>query len=250
MRNMYSALLFALPLQLLAIGSIKAFDADDRVVVVGALHGLHDREPAFGYERLRSAIADFRPDVLVLEVRPDELAEKKPTPGRPEYPAVIWPLLAQMRVNTVAMEPGGDLYKEITGQAGAAFATLKQRNPAGAAVLARLDEATDEALLAYWQQPGQIQDEKTAAMAHGLQSAQFALAGPEFAAAQARWEGYMASQVRKAVRDHPGQRVMVVGSYRNRAMLERVAREEAPQRVVDAGAWVGKVAAAAAAGAN
>lgn len=247
---MYSALLFALPILLLAFGSIKAFDADDRVVVIGALHGLHDREPAFGYERLRSAIVDFRPDVLVLEVRPDELAEKKPTPGRPEYPAVIWPLLAQMRVETVAMEPGGDLYKEITRQSGAAFAALKQRNPTGAAALTRLDEATDEALLAYWQQPGQAQDEKTAAVAHGLQSAQFALAGPDFAAAQARWDGYMASQVREAVLDHPGKRVMVVASYRNRAMLDRVVREQAPQRIVDAQAWVGQAAAPAAAGAN
>lgn len=243
---MYSALLFALPILLLAFGSIKAFDANDRVVVVGALHGLHDREPAFDYERLRSAIVDFRPDVLVLEVRPDELAEKKPTPGRPEYPAVIWPLLAQMQVDTVAMEPGGDLFKEIAGQSGAAFAALKQRNPAGAAALIRLDEATDAALLAYWQQPGQVQDEKTAAMADGLRSAQLALVGPDFAAAQARWDGYMASQARKAVRDHPGKRVMVVGSYGNRAMLDRVVREEAPQRVVDAGAWVGKAAAPAA----
>lgn len=250
MRNMYSALLFALPVLLLWIGSIKAFDADDRVVVIGALHGLHDREPAFGYDRLRSAIVDFRPDVLVLEVRPDELAEKKPTPGRPEYPAVIWPLLAEMRVNAVAMEPGGDLYAEITRQAGAAFAALKQRNPIGAAALIRLDEATDEALLAYWQQPGQVQDEKTAAVAYGLQSAQFALAGPDFAAAQARWDGYMASQVRKAVRDHPGKRIMVVGSYGNRAMLERVAREQSSQRIVDAEAWVGKAAAPSAASAN
>ncbi|MEI2453150.1 hypothetical protein [Lysobacter firmicutimachus] len=250
MRNMYSALLFALPVLLLWIGSIKAFGADDRVVVIGALQGLHDREPAFDYDRLRSAIVEFRPDVLVLEVRPDELAEKKPTPGRPEYPAVIWPLLAEMRINAVAMEPGGDLYEEITRQAGAAFAALKQRNPIGAAALTRLDEATDEALLAYWQQPGQIQDEKTAAVAYGLQSAQFALAGPDFAAAQARWDGYMASQVRKAVRDHPGKRIMVVGSYSNRAMLERVAREQSSQRIVDAEAWVGKAAAPSAASAN
>lgn len=247
---MYSALLFALPILLLAFGSMKAFGAADRVVVVGALHGLHEREPAFGYDRLRSAIVDFRPDVLVLEVRPDELAEKKPTPGRPEYPAVIWPLLAQMRVDTVAMEPGGDLYKEITGQAGTAFAALKQRNPTGAAALARLDEATDEALVAYWRTPGQVQDEKTAAVAHGLRSAQFALAGPDFAAAQARWDGYMASQVRQAVRDHPGKRVMVVGSYSNRAMLDRAAREQAAHRIVDADAWLDKAAAPAAAGAD
>lgn len=247
---MYSALLFALPMLLLAIGSIQAFEADDRVVVIGALHGLHDREPAFDHDRLRSAIEDFRPQVLVLEVRPDELAERKPTPGRPEYPAVVWPLLARMRVDAVAMEPGGVLFEDITRQAGAALEALKQRDPAGAAALSRLDAATEDALVAYWRQPGQVQDDRTAAIADGLQSAKFALAGPRFAASQARWDGYMSSQVRRAVRDNPGKRVMVIGSYRNRALLDRAARELAPQRVVDAQAWIGKGVPPAGAGRN
>lgn len=226
---------FAVPLAAAAPAGASA--PDNRVLVIGALHDLHSREPAFGYDALKAAIVEFAPDVLVLEVRPDELAERKATPGRPEYPAVIWPLLEQMKVEAMAMEPGGEDFKAITGAAGAAFEILKRRNPGGAAALSRLDMATEDILLVYWQRAGQVQDETTAALAAGQQAAQFALAGPAFAAAQSRWEDYMSDRVLDAVRAHPGKRVMVIGSHRNRALLERVVRKAAPQRAISASDW-------------
>lgn len=246
MRNTYFLALLIMPFLAAGSAPASAMASDNRVLVIGALHDLHGREPAFGYDRLRAAIVDFAPDVLVLEVRPDELAERKATPGRPEYPAVIWPLLAHMKVETVAMEPGGEDFKAITGEAGAAFETLKRRNPGGAAALSRLDTAAQDILLVYWQRAGQVQDETTAALAAGVQAAQFALAGPAFAAAQTRWENYMSGQVLHAMRSHPGGRVMVIGSHKNRAMLERAVREAAPQRAINAQNWFERMAPAAA----
>lgn len=218
---------------------------DDRVMVIGALHGLHEREPAFDYARLRAAIVAFRPDVLVLEVRPDELAERKETPGRPEYPAVIWPLLDRLRVRAVAMEPGGNTFQAIASAAGAAFADFKRRDSAGAAALATLDTAVEEALLAYWQRPGQVQDQTTAALVSGAEAARFALVGGDFSEAQRRWDAYMADQAVQAVGANPAARVLVIASYKNRAMLERSVREAAPERALSASDWFGAVSAPA-----
>jgi len=220
--------------------------APDAVLVVGALHALHDREPAFDYAGLRAAIVAFAPDVLVLEVRPDELAERKATPGRPEYPAVVWPLLAQMNVDAVAMEPGGESFKAISGAASAAFEALRRRDPAGTAALSRLDSAAEEILLSYWRTAAQVQDATTATLTAGQQAAQIALAGPAFATAQARWDAHMAVQTTAAVRAHPGKRVMVIGSYTNRAMLERAVQEASPGRTLDAARWFETTQAAAA----
>lgn len=231
------SLLLALPLLLSVPASADTAMPDGPVLIVGALHQLHDREPAFGYDRLRASILAFKPDILVLEVRPDELAERKATPGRPEYPAMVWPLLTEMRVDAVAMEPDGEMFKELAGEAGAAFAALSQRDPEGAAALSRLEKAMDDVLLAYWQSPAQVQNEQTAAIAAGVQAAQFALAGPSFAAAQARWDSHMAGQVVRTVRSHPGKRVMVIASYKNRALLERMVRKAVAGRVVDAAPW-------------
>ncbi|MGQ3048367.1 MAG: hypothetical protein ACT6Q8_04270 [Niveispirillum sp.] len=236
------SLLLALPFLLALPAMADKPLPDDPVLIVGALHHLHEREPAFGYDRLRASIFAFKPDVLVLEVRPDELAERKATPGRPEYPAVIWPLLSELRIDAVAMEPGGELFKEIAGAAGAAFDVLKARDPQAAVALSRLDDAMEDVLLAYWQTPGQAQDEQTAAVAAGAQAAQFALAGPAFAAAQARWDSHMGGQVIRTVRSHPGKRVMVIASYKNRAVLERMVRQAVKGRVVDTAPWFAKTA--------
>lgn len=232
--------LFGLPL--LAAGLIPAHAAtpDHPVLIIGALHDLHEREPAFGYDQLRVAIRVFAPDILVLEVRPDELDERKPTPGRPEYPAVIWPLLAETGIEAVAMEPGGAVFQAITGEAGAAFDALKRDNPDGAAALSRLGAQVDDILLLHWQRAGQVQDDTTASLTTGVQAAQFALGGQAFAAAQARWDSHMSARMVEAVRANPGKRVMVIGSYKNRAMLQQAAQAAAPQRVINASQWFEK----------
>ncbi len=179
----------------------------------------------------------YDPDVLVLEVRPDELAERKLTPGRPEYPAVIWPMLAEKRIETVAMEPGGKIFEEIAGKAGAAFDLLTKVNPDGAAALTRFESVGEEILLNYWNTAAHVHDGITASLASGVEAAQFAMAGPEFATAQARWDNFMADQVLQSMRANPKKRIMVIGSYKNRALLEQAVREAVPQRIINASEW-------------
>ena len=206
--------------------------AADAVLVLGALHDLHGREPSFDYAHLGKAIDEFAPDVLVLEVRPDELAERKDTPGRPEYPKVIWPLLERTKGKAIAMEPGGEAFQAIAARVGAAFESLKRRNPDGAAALSRLNGAAQDALLAYWDAPRDTQDAKTAVIAEGVAAAQLALAGREFEAAQGDWDNHMARVAIEAVGANQGRRVLILGSYRNRALLERAVRGAAAQRVI------------------
>jgi len=222
----------------------SATTADDRILVIGALHALHEREPGFDYHGLRAAIEAFAPNVMVLEVRPDELAARKPTPGRPEYPAVIWPLLGRSDIQTVAMEPGGATFDAIAGAAGAAFAALRERDPAAAAALTRLESEADAILLTHWQSAVEVHDGLTARIVGGVQAAQFALAGPEFVAAQQDWDQYMAKQAVATVQAHPGKRVMIVGSYKNHALLEKCIGKAAPQRLIPAATWFGAARAA------
>ncbi|MDP3784103.1 MAG: hypothetical protein Q8Q79_14445, partial [Sphingopyxis sp.] len=61
-----------------------------------------------------------------------------------------------------------------------------------------------------------------------------------FAAAQARWDSHMSARMVEAVRANPGKRVMVIGSYKNRAMLQQAAQAAAPQRVINASQWFEK----------
>jgi hypothetical protein len=223
---------------LLAALPARAGEPADGVYVVGALHRLHGEEPAFDFQALDRILDLIQPQVLVLEVRPDELAGRLETPGRPEYPAVVWPWIAGHEVQVVAMEPGGAVFSRITTAAGAEIAAFKARDPEGAADWGRLRPAFETALRAYWRHPADTQDPVTADLARALAISDAGLVGSGFEAIQAEWDGYMLAQARAAVAAHPGKRILILGSYRNRAGLEAGLREVAGPRLVDIEAWL------------
>jgi hypothetical protein len=213
----------------------------DAVLVLGALHDLHAREESFAYEQLRRVLDAFRPDIVVLEVRPDELKDRTDTPGRPEYPKVIWAWLDEGRAEAVAMEPGGRRFEELAGAAGAAFATLGRSDPQGTAALTTFDDALETALLAYWRRASQTQDATTARMIDGYVALRAAIVGPAFAKVQADWEDEMARVATRAIEARPGKRVLVIGSYRNRGELEAAVRRTAAARVVSSAAFLASI---------
>lgn len=193
----------------------------DAVAVIGALHGLHAKASGFDYAALGKAIADFRPDVMVLEVRPDELIDRAVTPGRPEYPQVVWPLLKSLDVIAVPMEPGAEVFKAMVAEAGLAFDDFRRTDPVGSAAVTALTDATEAALLTYWRNPSRAHDAVTAAAGNSLNALQYGLVGAKAFAVQTRWNDYMADRVAEAVAAHPGRRVLVLGSWRNRERLQQ-----------------------------
>lgn len=227
-----------LGLLLLAAAPARAAEPADGVYVVGALHRLHAEEPAFGFQDLKRLMDVLQPQVLVLEVRPDELDGRLETQGRPEYPAVVWPWLAGREVLVVAMEPGGAEFTRITSAAGAEISAFHARDPKGAAEWGRLRPAVETALRAHWRHPADTQDPVTAELARALAISDVALVGAGFGAVQAEWDGYMLAQARAAVTAYPGKRILVLGSYRNRAGLEVGLRPVAGRRLVDVEAWL------------
>lgn len=211
---------------------------NDGIYVLGALHGLHESEDSFTYDDLRAIITRLNPDIMVLEVRPDELAEFKDTRGRPEYPEVIWPMLRAGGRAAVAMEPGGEDFDRMTGRAAAAFKALNQENPAGAAFLRRYRKAFETALVSHWESPAQSHDQATADLVEGYKRVQFSFFDHTQSENQAEWDGYMADIALETARANPQKRILVLGSYRNRHVLEAIVQAGVPDRVRDMKAWL------------
>jgi len=209
-----------------------------QVFVVGALHALHEREPDFSYEQLGRVIEAVKPDVLLLEVRPDELAEKKETQGRPEYPQVVWPLLAARDYQALPLEPGDPLFSEMVSQASGAAERFAKAKPDASARLDAYRKAQTAALLELWRSPADVHGELTANLTRAAQHVQHSLVGPEEEAVQTRWDGYMADRALEAVRANPGKRILVLGSYRNRAVFVERLREAGDADVVDMATWL------------
>lgn len=208
----------------------------DGVYVVAAIQRLHATEPDYGYPQLRRILDAARPDVVVLEVRPDEAAERKDTPGRPEYPAVVWPWLADHPLPVISMEPGGKAFAQMTGAAGAMYDAFGREKPAEAAYMASLRRSLSAALQAHWRHPADAHDQVTADLVQAEAMAQARLGGEAFTVSQAAWDGYMVARTKEAIAAHPGKRILVLASYRNLAAFREGLKGEA--RLVDMEPWL------------
>ncbi len=210
---------------------------DTELFILGALHGLHEREDSFGYDVLGRVIKAISPDVILLEVTPEELAGKLDTKGRPEYPRVIWPMLTGQAPKAYAMEAGPPLYGELTSDASKRFTDFKQQSPTEDAALTDHSKATSDVLIAHWKSVADTQDETTDVLARARSRLNAALVKGSNAG-QRRWDSTMVDVVRKAIADNPGKRVLVLGSYRNRFMfVEELAGTKRVQ-LVDMKAWL------------
>lgn len=230
----------ALALASVSAGSTAGQDPppDNGVYVVGALHRLHESEDAFTFDHLRRIVVAIRPDVLVLEVRPDELAERKDTPGRPEYPKVIWPLLEGSQSTTVAMEPGSPQFEEMTGKASAEMKAFAARDADGAKRWSAYQKSFETVLQGHWRHPADAHDSVTADLSRSYYVMQRALVGDTLDAVQGRWDRFMVDRAVAAIRKAPGRRVLVLCSYRNRHHFEDAIRAEAANRLVSMDAWL------------
>jgi hypothetical protein len=211
---------------------------DNGVYVIGALHALHEEELHFGYDRLRDIIVAIDPAVVVLEVRPEELSERQDTPGRPEYPAVLWALLDEQAYEAVAMELGGDGFRKFSDSAGRLFAAFEKENPETVAWLARYRSALTRVLVERWNDAADAQDEITDDLMRGAYIVEAALRGSELAAVQQNWDGHMIRVAEETIRGNPHGKVLILGSYRNRHAFVDSLEKTFPDRMVDIASWL------------
>lgn len=135
---------------------------DTEVFVLGALGALHEKVDRFPYETLGLIIRAIDPDVMLLEVTPEELAGRLDTKGRPEYPNVVWPFLKEGAVpRTYAMEAGQPLYGELTREGDRIWRDFANQHPRESAALTAYDSAAAHVLLAHWRSVADTQDDVT-----------------------------------------------------------------------------------------
>lgn len=222
---------------LFAATAAPAAAKDSEVFILGALHALHEKEESFDYAALGRVITAIRPDVVLLEVTPEELAGKLETKGRPEYPKVIWPMLSASGPKAYAMEAGQPLYGELTGEAGKRWGAFANDLPAENAALTAHAQATSQVLLARWKSVADTQDEATDALGRARNQLNAAMVSGSDAG-QARWDGVMVEASKKAIAENPGKRILVLGSYRNRYMFVDALGKTRGAKLVDMKGWL------------
>ena len=222
-----------------AAGAKALADGPGEVFVISTLYSRHKAVPAYDLRVLRQVIEAVKPDVMVLDVTPNELRTRKVWPGKVEYIDVVFPYLDATGLRAHASEPDEPLFKQLTGAVGDAYKAFGERNPAGAKALDELKQSTYRAMATGWASAADVNSEKTDRLVAALREIEEGLVGEEVARVQIQWDRHHAERLRDTVRAHPGKRVlMLVGiESRYRVLQElRAAGEEI--RPVAAEAWL------------
>jgi len=206
---------------------------ETELFILSTVTRLHPELSYYDFAELRRRILEVRPDVIVLEVRPDELAERKETPGRPEYPAVVFPLLLEKQYTTYPMEPGEPLFGEMVQSHATLLQKFKESRPDASATVNAYEAAAVAALRACWRSPADVNSPFTDRIVEAKHEMQSALMGPSRAEGWARWNDYMVDAVRRAMAENPGKRVLALVGYDNAYWMRARLTDLPGARIID-----------------
>lgn len=212
--------------------------AGPQVFVLGTLYKKHDTIASYDLAALARVVEAIKPDVVVLDVNPTELAERKVFPGKIEYTQVIFPYIDARKIKAYAGEPPEPTFGQIVQAVIAIRDDLKRRNPDGAAAMAAYRDATYAALTALWNDAADANGAATEHVVAGLKSYEAAMLGPVEADSNRRWDGHAAAMTLTAVRENPGKRILQITGIENLPHVRAELRTNAQIDLVDMEAWI------------
>lgn len=208
---------------------------DGALFVLSTLYRRHAVTPAYDVSALRRVIERIDPEVLVLDVTPQELARREVHESKIEYVGAVFPYLATVNRPAYAAEPDEPLFSEITQPLARAFADV---TAAKGEELDRYESALFTILGRHWASAAAANDTLT----DQLMATRTRLTGefvPAFAQAQAQWDAHTVARTLEAVAAHPAARVLLLTGVEN-AWRVRPALAEAGAALVDMPRWLSR----------
>lgn len=213
-----------------------AHSAPATVVVLDTLHQMHADVPAYGNTALGRAIERLKPDVLCVELQPDDLTARPPEKTKQEYPAVVYPLIDRHHYRVYAMEPAEPLYGTLLAPYRANTVAFSGREPAQAKAFAQYVDGLYAVLKARWTSPAAVNDEVTDAALRAKHALQEALMGPAEHTGWEAWNGHFLEVVQRAARENPGRRIVVLVGAEHGYWLREHLRDASGVTLLDTSA--------------
>jgi hypothetical protein len=208
------------------------------VFVVGTLYRRHATVPAYSHDVLRNILTQIRPEVVVLDVTPEELAKQAVHPSKQEYPQVIFPFLAAGKYEVHAAEPAEPRFTEIQAELKKALAANAEGRPKAVAALDGLSSGVYSALEQHWTSPARVHDELTTSLLRAEARLNGTLSGPVVGRIASDWDRHTAEAVLGAAKGSPGKRILVLTGIRNRPFVVEHLLHEPSLEVVDVAEWL------------
>jgi hypothetical protein len=208
------------------------------VFVLGTLYKRHQSVPAYDLPTLRRIVLAIKPDVLVLDCTPREVEEQAVSPGKIEYPGVIFPLIRDGAYRVYAAEPREPMFSEIVRAVVQVHEAFRKTRPEAAAAFDQFQTGTYAALMQHWQSPAEVNDDVTGDVLSAKKALEGHLVGPAEADGWTRWNRHWTDTIMDAVAHHAGRRILAVTGIENRPWIVAALRKEPRVTVIDMPGWL------------
>jgi hypothetical protein len=180
-----------------------------KVIVLVTLHRMHETVPGYSFDRLGRIIEHLKPDVLCVELQPEDLTARPDESTKREYPKVIYPLIDRHHYRVYALEPAEPTYSAIIKPYVAGAQAFQQEQPSMASAFGQYSKGLYAGLTAYWTSPARINDATTDAQLRAKHALQQAMMGAAERTGWQRWNGEFLATITRAARENPGKRIVV-----------------------------------------
>lgn len=222
----------------LVVATITPALAASEVFLLGTLYKRHEQVPAYNVDTLVRIVEKVAPDVLVLDVTPDELRKRTVFPGKIEYTHGIFPLMDKRKFITYPAEPAEPLFSEIVESVKSRIQQFDTEQPELSASFKRTEKNMYAMLGKHWSSAARVQDDATSETIDASARLYAEILGPVKKDADERWDKHTADMVKRAVSEHPGKRVLVLTGIRNRPLVQRNLQGDPAIKLVDMPAWL------------
>jgi hypothetical protein len=212
--------------------------AATEVYLMGTLYKRHEQVPAYSVDTLVRIVEKMSPDVLVLDVTPEELRKRSVFPGKVEYINGIFPLMDKRSFVSYPAEPAEPMFSEIVEAVKSRLQQFDKEQPTLSASFKRTEKNMYNILGKHWTTAAHVQDDVTSEMIEAASKLQGEIVGPVMQDAGERWDRHTADVVKRAVKEHPGKRVLVLTGIRNRPLVQRHLQADPAIKLVDMPAWL------------
>jgi hypothetical protein len=211
----------------------------NEVYVLGTLYKRHENTNAYNLEALKKVIISINPQVLVLDVTPEELRLQKVYPGKIEYTNVIFPLVNSNNYRVYPAEPDEPEFSTIVNEVTKAHSDFKKNQPSWSRSLEEYNTSLYQLLIHSWKNVADANGKTT----DQLLAAKLRLEGEVIGKGQAEswkiWNRHTTDVVLQALKENIGKRTLVITGIENASFIRQNLKNEGVN-LVDMEAWLNK----------
>ncbi|QQS40515.1 MAG: hypothetical protein IPM63_14255 [Acidobacteriota bacterium] len=204
------------------------------VLVLSTLHQFHGKDNSYTFEELSEIVESYRPNIIAVELTPEDLRTRKEQKTKVEYQKSIFPSADKIKAKMVPMEPAEPKFSELVGLIRASDSELGEKKPDAADGFSTYVDALYGYLFDHWRSAAEVNSARTDALFEVKHAYQNSLYGEKQEKGWEGWNSHFLEKVLETARANKGSRILVtVGAEHSYWLREKLGEQEGI-RLIDA----------------